>query len=280
MSISLSEGTINKHPIIGEVDFSELERVYPMEDGSFSACLEQNGALIACYWDGEVLHYYTSLQGPFQWGMGAGYFLLALGAELLVVAVVWVVWFRKRKDRQREKRRFISVRTRISVISLLVTAVGTVGILWVSAVVIEQYSQEREQTSSANAAQTFMSLIGSGWKLQAGEEGFLTLPTDVSQSLDSWVEEQQKQGLPYSYEVFSYQNDRWYCIYSADLAGYAPAEYVVGEGVQQSFARAMDTGLIQSVEERRSIGTLQYSINYGTYAVSATQTHGCCEQRV
>ena len=259
--ISLSNDAITSKPITGQFDLTNLQSVSPRSDGSFTASYEQEDSLIGVYWNGRTLKNFFYLQGNIQWGEVILYFLLVLLVELLLCGIVWLIWFRKRNSREQEKRRFVSVRTRISVISLLVTVIGTIAITWVSASSIERYSRQREQINSANAAQSLLSVVQVQGQLEEDEKGNLRFSSEFVQKLNTWISHQNANGLPYSYELFLYYNEQWYCLYSSDLTSSVLAEYAVGVKAQEGFQQAVETKFVQCFEDRRSIGILYYTMN-------------------
>lgn len=286
--ISLSNNAVSSKSITGQFALTKLQSVQPRSDGGFTASYEQEDSLIGVYWNGRTLKNFFYLEGDIQWWGAVLCFLLVLVIELLLCGVIWLIWFRKRKNGQQEKHRFVSVRTRISVISLLVTVIGTIAITWISARTIEQYSRQREQINSANAAQSLLSIVKVQGDLEEDDKGNLQFTSDFSETLKTWLSQQSVNGLPYSYELFLYRNEQWYCVYSSDLTSPVLAEYAVGVKTQEGYQQAAKTKSIQSFEDRRSIGVLYYSMNAADFdwnsqscvLVAASITNGYEQQAI
>lgn len=260
--VQTSSGVISQSSL-GNVDVTTLENVRITEDGSFSACVEQDGTLIGAYWNGTSLWTISSLQGPLQWGWMGQCFAAVLLAELAVAALGGLLLWVERRNRPSGQKRFLSVRARISILSVGVVIVCTAVVSVVLIRSVSSYSRQRQQINAANAASIFIGAVVQNRIASAQPGENMEFSDAFLEMLHQWTRSHRDNGSLYDYQLFAYDQE-WFCIYSADQVRMVPAKYVVDAQTIRRCQAASDTKRLQAFQQVKSQGVLNSSISPGT----------------
>lgn len=264
---------------LGDADATTLENVHITKDGKFSACVEQqDGTLTGAYWYGTSLWTISSLRGPLQWGWMGQCFAATLLAELAAAALAGLLLWAERRNRPSGQKRFLSVRARISILSVGMVLLCTVVVSVVLIRSVSSYSRQRQQFNASNAASVFIGVVVQNRLASAETDGSMEFSDDFLEMLHQWAKSHKDSGSLYDYQLFAYDQE-WFCIYSADQVRMVPAKYVVDPQTIQRCQEAADTKLLQTFQQVKSQGVQNCSIspgnqNWKTPMVSMATTDG------
>ena len=258
--IYLDTDVVASQPVQSQLDLTKMQNVHSHLDGGFSASLERGNTLMGIYWDHTGVRTFQNLKGELQWRIIGFCFLLSLLLELMILGILWVFWVRRRAGRRKGERYFLSVRIRISLISIAIVVVGAAVITVMSGLFMKEYSRQRQKMDSANAVQSLLGMLERTAKLEpSGESKGFSL--EFIQKLNSWISDQNANGVDYRYELFLRENGVWYCVYSANLTTPALAEHVMTSHNLVYCNQAVEKDVIQSFGDRRSVGILRYAVS-------------------
>ena len=275
LHLSLETGQTVQTQATSQVDLSRLQSIVVSQDGSMTAALEQDNQLQGAYITSSgTLRPFSEIAGAFCWLKFGFVFLVVLAGELGLWALIWLLFIRRRRKGQ-QKRRFIGVASKISMLTAGVALIGVAAIVAACYGNIAQNAQDRLHLNSVTSSGTVAGyLSGRFTTVETNQEGQIQLTQETLQVLRNWEEQQEELYLQdtahatnhslenhYTYEIFVLENGQLYCLYSRDVGDRIPAEYAVSYRTMELCQKALRTQSVQVFEDRRSVGVRSYAVS-------------------
>lgn len=238
-------------------------RFYP--DGGYTASYEISGGLEGVSGDGGEDCRYVRITCGFR----LQFFLLALVLEIGASGVLWLIYMililRIRKNGSKKLVKMIRVPTKITVLSIVITAM--VSVLFGESIQTSLYQVDRswnktdrwEVLQMLSAYVTYETETSTSDESPAlTEEGYALLEHSTEVMLQELSEQEHSQ--EYGFTLVMAKEDALYCIYSSEFVGAMPAKLAVSTEVLKKFQQVMDTQEPVEYEDKRSFGILSYII--------------------
>lgn len=245
------------------VDLQNMQNLHTTSSGGLTASISVEDALAGACWRDGAVQILTNLEGTLDWILMGWILLIASVAEFVLLAAVVLLRRAVLRRIVHNHRRFLSVRARISLISIAVALASTTLVAAMLIRSVNEYSRQRQQIDAANAIESFLGMVAENVTFEAGPDGRFSFSSDFVDTLHEWSRKQRDYGSDYDYKLFSYQQG-WQCVYSSDLAEMIPAEYIVDEETLDICQAAYDSGLLNAFQVEQADGRKLYIVSAST----------------
>lgn len=248
---------------LNQVALDGMENLHTTSSGELTASISAEGTLAGACWKGGTVQTITHAEGTPDRILMWRAFLITLTVELALLAAAALLRRVVLRGGVYNHRSFLSVRARISLISIAVALVATTLVAGMLLRSVNEYSRQRQQIAAANAVESFLGMVAQNVTFEAGPDGRFSFSSDFVDTLHEWSRKQRDYGSDYDYKLFSYQQG-WQCIYSSDLTEMIPAEYIVDEQTLDICQSAFDSGKLYSFQAEQAEGLKLYIVSAST----------------